>query len=70
MPSLKPGPLHQNQLENLADPSTCAMERWENYSFNNECELVVQDEKIEHVRKVRREQTSRRRARKRAKKGA
>jgi len=63
-----PAPVHQNDLDNLADPATRGMELWDMDFFVAEAALLVEDERIEHVRALRRQQTARARARK--KKGA
>jgi hypothetical protein len=67
MPRIKPAPLYQNEVENLADPLTRGMELWESYTFHKECELVVESENIEHARLLKRKQQARFRALKKKK---
>ncbi len=61
----KPTPLGRDMDDNMQEPGTRGMVMWEDYALTKECELVIEDEKLQHTRKLRREQTRRYRARRR-----
>jgi len=60
-------PAAQDTAENVQDPFTRGMALFEVESFNQECELVLDDERIRRARKLRRDQVRRYRERRKQK---
>ena len=58
-------PAAQDTAENVGDPFTRGMALFEVESFHQECQLILDDERIRRLRLLRREQTRRYRARRR-----